>query len=341
MPQDNTKNPERGFLKLFLAFWNKMGILVVFLLVCLILAILTPNFRQPLNIVNVVRQVSIIGVAAVGMTMVILLGLIDLSVGSIIAFAGISCAWVQMNYLKGANDVLVVAGAVVVALVAGSLVGFFNGFISTKGRIHPFIITLGTMSIFRGVTMFIGKGRPISGMSGAFRYIGAGELGRGVLPFSLIVPFPVIIFLLVVLIFWFVLVKTPFGRSIYAIGGNQEAAYLSGIMVDRVKIMTFTILGTLCGLSALILTSRLNSAEAVAGQGYELDVITAVIIGGTSLLGGEGSIPGTLVGVLLIGVIQNGLNLLMVQPYWQLVIKGLIIIIALLMDRLKRVFQED
>jgi ribose/xylose/arabinose/galactoside ABC-type transport system permease subunit len=168
-------------------------------------------------------------------------------------------------------------------------------------------------------------------MSPAFRFIGAGMIGP--------IPFPVILFLGCVIIFGIMLKRTVFGRYIYAIGGNQEAALLSGIMVDRVKILTYTILGTLSGLSALILTSRLNSGELVAGQGYELDVIASVVIGGTSMMGGEGGVYGTLIGALLIGVISNGLNLLGVQPYWQMMVKGTIIILAVLMDRMKRRFR--
>lgn len=329
-----------GFVKTFVAFWNKAGILAVFLLVCVIFAIITKGLLlRPDNILNVVRQVSIHGVVAVGMTMVILFGLIDLSVGSIIAFSGILAAGLQVKWMKGQNEWLMFFVTILVALVAASLIGFFNGFVSTKAKIHPFIITLGTMSIFRGATMLVGNGRPITGTTQTFRYIGAGEIGEGWLPF--VIPFPVIIFLFFVAVAHFMLRKTAFGRSIYAIGGNPEAAYLSGIMVDRVKIATYTILGFLCGVSGLILTSRLNSGQMSAGQGYEMDIITGVVIGGTSMLGGEGGVLGTLLGVLLIGVIQNGMNLMGVQPYWQTIVKGGIIILAVLMDRLKRAFQTE
>ena len=294
-------------------------------MVCVIFGILNPVFFNPLNIINVIRQVSIIGVMAVGMTLVILLGLIDLSVGSIVAFAGIIAAGFQVKW--GGSLFL----SLVIPLLIGAGIGFFNGYVSTKGEIHPFIVTLGSMSIFRGATLLVAKGKPISGMSPAFRFIGAGMIGP--------IPFPVILFLGCVIIVGIMLKRTVFGRYIYAIGGNREAALLSGIMVDRVKILTYTILGTLSGLSALILTSRLNSGELVAGQGYELDVIASVVIGGTSMMGGEGGVYGTLIGALLIGVISNGLNLLGVQPYWQLMVKGTIIILAVLMDRMKRRFR--
>ncbi|NLJ50482.1 MAG: ABC transporter permease [Candidatus Atribacteria bacterium] len=320
-----TEDKNQGLVERFFIFWDKIGILLVFIVVCVIFGILNPVFFNPLNIINVIRQVSIIGVMAVGMTLVILLGLIDLSVGSIVAFAGIIAAGFQVKW--GGNFFL----SLVIPLLVGAGIGYFNGYVSTKGGIHPFIVTLGSMSIFRGATLLIAQGKPISGMSPAFRFIGAGMIGP--------IPFPVILFLGCVIIFGIMLKRTVFGRYIYAIGGNQEAALLSGIMVDRVKILTYTILGALSGLSALILTSRLNSGELVAGQGYELDVIASVVIGGTSMMGGEGGVYGTLIGALLIGVISNGLNLLGVQPYWQMMVKGTIIILAVLMDRMKRRFR--
>ena len=322
---DLTEDKNQGLVYRFFIFWDKIGILLVFIVVCVIFGILNPVFFNPLNIINVIRQVSIIGVMAVGMTLVILLGLIDLSVGSIVAFAGIIAAGFQVKW--GGSLFL----SLVIPLLVGAGIGYFNGYVSTKGGIHPFLVTLGSMSIFRGATLLIAQGKPISGMSPAFRFIGAGMIGP--------IPFPVILFLGCVIIFGIMLRRTVFGRYIYAIGGNQEAALLSGIMVDRVKILTYTILGTLSGLSALILTSRLNSGELVAGQGYELDVIASVVIGGTSMMGGEGGVYGTLIGALLIGVISNGLNLLGVQPYWQMMVKGTIIILAVLMDRMKRRFR--
>ncbi|QPM67220.1 ABC transporter permease [Atribacter laminatus] len=320
-----TEDKNQGLVERFFIFWDKIGILLVFIVVCVVFGILNPVFFNPLNIINVIRQVSIIGVMAVGMTLVILLGLIDLSVGSIVAFAGIIAAGFQVKW--GGNFFL----SLIIPLLVAAGIGYFNGYVSTKGGIHPFIVTLGSMSIFRGATLLIAQGKPISGMSPAFRFIGAGMIGP--------IPFPVILFLGCVIVFGIILKRTVFGRYIYAIGGNQEAALLSGIMVDRVKILTYTILGTLSGLSALILTSRLNSGELVAGQGYELDVIASVVIGGTSMMGGEGGVYGTLIGALLIGVISNGLNLLGVQPYWQMMVKGTIIILAVLMDRMKRRFR--
>jgi len=320
-----TKKERVSLVEQFFILWDRIGILLAFIVVCILFGILTPVFFNPLNILNVIRQVSIIGVIAVGMTFVILLGGIDLSVGSVVAFTGIIAAGFQVKW--GGSLFL----SIVIPLLIGGGIGFLNGFISTKGGLHPFIVTLGTMSIFRGATLLVAKGRPISGMSKSFRFIGAGMIGP--------IPFPVILFLGSVIIAAIILRRTVFGRYIYAIGGNQEAALLSGIRVDRYKISAFTILGFLSALSGLILTSRLNSGELVAGEGYELDVIASVVIGGTSMMGGEGGVYGTLIGALLIGVISNGLNLLGVQPYWQMIVRGSIIILAVLMDKMKRRFR--
>jgi len=326
MPEPlETKKEKVSLVERFFILWDRIGILLAFIVVCILFGILTPVFFNPLNILNVIRQVSIIGVIAVGMTFVILLGGIDLSVGSVVAFTGIIAAGFQVKW--GGSLFL----SIVIPLLIGGGIGFLNGFISTKGGLHPFIVTLGTMSIFRGVTLLVAKGRPISGMSKSFRFIGAGMIGP--------IPFPVILFLGSVIIAAIILRRTVFGRYIYAIGGNEEAALLSGIRVDRYKISAFTILGFLSALSGLILTSRLNSGELVAGEGYELDVIASVVIGGTSMMGGEGGVYGTLIGALLIGVISNGLNLLGVQPYWQMIVRGSIIILAVLMDKMKRRFR--
>lgn len=323
----------RNFWRQFFTIWDKVGILFVLLLVCAVFWILEPVFLTRNNLLNVIRQVSIIGIISVGMTFIILLGLIDLSVGSIVAFSGVIAASMQVRWGTELPVWVCMVASIGLPLLVGTACGFINGVISTKGKIHPFIVTLGTMSIYRGATLLIVDGRPISGMSKPFRYIGSG------MPLG--IPFPVILFLCCVAIAAFILRKTTFGRSIYAIGGNQESAYLSGIMVDRLKIIAFTALGTLSALAALVLTSRVNSAEMQAGEGYELDVIAAVVIGGTSMIGGEGGVIGTLFGALLIGVISNGLNLLGMQPYWQLMVKGAIIIAAVLLDRLKRSYETD
>ncbi len=297
------------------------GIVFAFLIICAVMTILSPVFLTVTNIRNVVRQSSIFGVMAIGMTFVILTGGIDLSVGSVLAVAGAIAA----GMLKGGAGMLPV---VALALVIGIGCGLANGLIITIGRIAPFVVTLGMMSIARSLTLIYTKGYPISGFSGPFRFIGGGDVAS--------IPFPIIVFALTVVIAWLILTQTRLGRYTYAIGGNEETVKLSGINSNRYKVIVYIISGITAAMSALILTSRLNSAEPVAGQGYELDVIAAVVIGGTSLSGGTGSVWGTLIGALLIGVINNGMNLLGISPYFQLLVKGLIIIGAVLLDRLRQ-----
>jgi ribose transport system permease protein len=285
------------------------------------MAVLSPVFLSVTNLLNVVRQSSIFGIMAIGMTFVILTGGIDLSVGSILAVAGA----ISAGILKGGAGLLPV---VILALVIGIGCGLANGVIITVGRIAPFVVTLGMMSIARSITLIYTKGYPISGFTGSFRFIGGGDI--------LSLPFPIIVFLLTVIMAWLILTQTRLGRYTYAIGGNEETVKLSGINADFYKTIAYVISGITAAMSALILTSRLNSAQPVAGQGYELDVIAAVVIGGTSLSGGRGSVWGTLIGALLIGVINNGMNLLGISPYFQLLVKGLIIIGAVLLDRLRQ-----
>jgi len=296
------------------------GMIVAFVLVCLVMWALTPHFLTPTNLLNVVRQSSIIGVMAVGVTFVILSGGIDLSVGSVMAVSGMIAAGTMQN----GGGIFV---GIVVALGVGIAAGLVNGLLVTKGGITPFVVTLGMMSIARGATLIYSNGYPISGFSETFRFIGGGEI--------LGIPFPVIIFFLVVLTGWAVLTQTRLGRYTYAIGGNEETVKLSGINSDFFKTMVYVISGATAGISALILTSRLNSAGPTAGLTYELTVIAAVVIGGTSLSGGRGSVWGSLIGALLIAVINNGMNLLGISPYFQELVRGVIIILAVYVDRLR------
>jgi ribose/xylose/arabinose/galactoside ABC-type transport system permease subunit len=297
------------------------GILIAFLLICVVMTIFSPVFLTVTNILNIIRQSSIYGIMAIGMTFVILTAGIDLSVGSLLAISGAIAA--------GATKAgLGLELTVPIALAIGLGCGLVNGVIITAGRITPFVVTLGMMSIARGLTLIYTQGYPISGFQSGFRFIGGGDL--------LAIPFPIILFILTTVIAWFILTQTRLGRYTYAIGGNEETVKLSGINANVYKTIAYVISGVTSAISALILTSRLNSAEPVAGSGYELDVIAAVVIGGTSLMGGRGSVWGTLIGALLIGVINNGMNLLGISSYFQLVVKGLIIIGAVLLDRLRQ-----
>lgn len=301
---------------------TRMGPLVGLLIIVLILSISSPTFLTTGNLLNVLRQVTINALIAFGMTFVILTGGIDLSVGSILALSGALTA--GMMKLSGLDPIL----AVLIGLIAGTLMGMVNGFFITKGKVAPFIATLATMTIFRGLTLVYTGGRPISGLgSDWFRTIGAGYLFG--------IPLPVIWMALMFIILYLVLKKTTFGRYVYAVGGNEEATRLAGIRVAKVKVAVYALSGFLAALAGIILTSRLDSAQPNAGLAYELDAIAAVVVGGTSLAGGRGWIVGTMIGALIIGVLNNGLNLLDVTSYYQQVVKGLVILVAVLLDRRK------
>ncbi|ERI07128.1 ABC transporter permease subunit [Aneurinibacillus aneurinilyticus] len=300
---------------------QKLGPFIGLLVITIILAVMSPNFLTLNNILNVLRQVSINALIAFGMTFVILTGGIDLSVGAILALSGALTA----GLMTGGMDPLL---AILVGLLAGTAMGMVNGLLVAKGKVAPFIATLATMTIFRGLTLVYTEGRPITGFdSDMFTMLGAGYLFN--------IPVPVIWTIGCFAVLYFILKKTAFGRRVYAIGGNEEAAILSGIKVSRVKVYIYALTGFLSALAGIILTSRLNSAQANAGMGYELDAIAAVVLGGTSLSGGRGWIFGTLIGAMIIGVLNNGLNLLEVSSFYQQVVKGSVILLAVLLDRKK------
>ncbi|ANF95685.1 MULTISPECIES: ribose ABC transporter permease RbsC [Paenibacillus] len=301
---------------------QKLGPLLGFIILVIIVSVLNPGFLEPLNILNLLRQVAINALIAFGMTFVILTGGIDLSVGSILA---LSSAFVANLMLAGVDPIL----AIIIGCAAGGVMGMVNGLMITKGRMAPFIATLATMTIFRGLTLVYTNGNPITGLgdSMAFQLFGRG--------YFLGIPVPAITMAIAFIILWVILHKTPFGRKTYAIGGNEKAAIVSGIKVPRVKIMIYSLAGALSALAGAILTSRLNSAQPTAGTSYELDAIAAVVLGGTSLSGGRGRIVGTLIGALIIGTLNNGLNLLGVSSFYQMVVKGIVIVIAVLIDRKK------
>ncbi len=298
-------------------YGRQFGTLIGLLVLVLVLWILTPHFLTVSNLLNVAQQTSINAIIAVGLTFVIITAGIDLSVGSIVAFSGVVLA----SALQAAVPLPI---ALMIGLSVGTLSGLLNGLLITYGRLPPFISTLGMMSVARGSALLYTGGRPISGFSPEFRYLATGEL--------LHIPVPVIIMVLIYLIGHIVLTRTKFGRYVYAIGGNEEAAVLSGINVKFHKAAVYALCGLLSGLAAIILTARLNSAQPIAGIMYELDAIAATVIGGTSLMGGEGRIIGTLIGALIMGVLRNGLNLLGVSSFIQQTVIGAVIIFAVLMD---------
>jgi ribose transport system permease protein len=296
----------------------------------LAMAFLSDNFATSDNLFNVLRQVSVNLCISVGMTMVILTGGIDLSVGSILAFSGAIAAGLLKNgiILQASNTFIgfTFLGGVLAALLIGGALGFFNGLMITKFKVPPFVATLAMLTIARGLTMLYTNGYPVTGLGTAFAYLGAG--------WFLGMPAPVWIALLIILIFIFFIRKSKTGRYIYAIGGNERATFLSGININKVKITVYTLTGILCAVAGLLVTARLDSAQPNAGNGYELDSIAAVVIGGTSLSGGKGTITGTVIGALIIGVLNNGLVLLNVSPFWQQVVKGLVILLAVILDRM-------
>lgn len=291
---------------------------------CILVAIVSsinPHFFTLDNLLNILRQTSVNAIIAVGMTFVILIAGIDLSVGSILALTGaITASLIDLEY-----SIFIVLPF---TLFIGTLLGGINGFIVAKGKVQAFIATLVTMVLLRGVTMVYTDGRPIStGFSdGAdhFAYLGTG--------YFLTIPFPIWLMVIVFACAWYVLRHTKIGRYIYALGGNETATALSGINVNKIKILVFAISGFLSALAGLIVTSRLSSAQPTAGAGYELDAIAAVVVGGTSLMGGKGRVIGTLIGALIIGFLNNALNLLDISSYYQMIAKALVILIAVLAD---------
>jgi ribose transport system permease protein len=298
-----------------------VGILPILALICILFALLTPNFLTTGNIVNIFRQASINIVLATGMTFVILTGGIDLSVGSILGVTAV--VGVLTSLIPGVGWL-----AVPVALLAGLGLGLINGALIAFLDLPPFIVTLGALTALRGAAYLIASGTTVINRDLNFAWIGINYLGP--------VPWLVVIALLTVVASWFILRRTILGMQIYAVGGNQQAARLTGIKVKRVLLFVYGVSGLLSGLAGIMSASRLYSATGMLGNGYELDAIAAVILGGTSFSGGIGTIWGTLLGALIIATLNNGLTLLNMSFFWQLVVKGLVIIVAVTIDRLRR-----
>lgn len=306
--------------KISLSYLEKVIPFIGLILLVIIISILNSAFLEPSNLFNLLRQVSINGLIAFGMTFVILTGGIDLSVGSTLA---LSSALVAILMVFGVDGII----AIIIGCIFGAVLGAINGFLITLGKMAPFIATLATMTVFRGVTLVITDGNPITNLNGSYAF---KLFGRG---YFIGIPVPAITMFITFIILYVILHKTIFGRQTYAMGGNEKAAFISGIKVNKLKVCIYGLAGLMSALAGAILTSRLNSAQPTAGMSYELDAIAAVVLGGTSLTGGKGRIVGTLIGVLIIGVLNNGLNLLGVSSFYQQVVKGVVIIIAVLIDR--------
>lgn len=300
---------------------SRLKSLIGLALLVLVLSLLSPHFLTTENLLNITRQVAVNAILATGMTFVIISAGIDLSVGSVLALSGCVMA-IALNAGVG------IFPGILLAVGVGSLCGLANGFMTGFLRVPPFIATLGMMSIARGLALVVTGGYPIFELPEGFSYLGTGYLWD-VLPVSLLFT------ILVVVAAHFVLTHMKLGRYVYVIGGNEEAAVLSGVNVRATKMLIYTICGFLAGLASVVFVSRLNSAQPTAGIAYELDAIAATVIGGTSLFGGVGSIGGTVIGALIMGVLRNGLNLLNVSSFWQQVVIGVVIITAVYVDQLR------
>ena len=304
---------------------RQFGTVIGLAVLCAVLWALTPHFLTVSNLLNIAQQTSINAIVAAGMTFVIISGGIDLSVGSIVALAGVALgAMLQTGYPLPV--------ALAAALAAGTACGMLNGALVSVGGLPPFIATLGMMSAARGTALVFTEGRPISGFDDGFRALATGSIG--------FVPAPVVVMILVYVVAHLVLTRTTFGRYTYAIGGNEEATRLSGVAVRFHKTLIYGTSGLICAVAAIVLTARLNSAQPIAGMMYELDAIAATVIGGTSLMGGEGTLAGTLVGALIMGVLRNGLNLLGVSSFLQQIVIGVVIVSAVLVDTVLKRHKE-
>lgn len=298
------------------SIFRQYGILIIFSLLGLAISLVTENFLTYQNLLNILRQSSIVGLMAIGTTYVIIGGGFDISVGSILALTAAVSIGMQ-SYVSWPV-------AVVMALVVGAFIGFINGALAAWVGIVPIITTLGTMTIVRGLTFMYSGGYPIVGESEEFRFLGSGYLW--------VIPVPVVLMLVMVIVWQFVLSRTRVGRYVCAVGGNKEASRLSGVAVNYYHILTFVIGGLMAAMAGVVYASRLNSATPLAGQGYELDAIAATVIGGTSVSGGEGTVIGSLIGVLLLNIVNNMFNLMGVPVYVQHLIKGVIILVVVGID---------
>jgi ribose transport system permease protein len=305
----NTKNKD---------FIRQGSLVLLLIFEIIIFSVFSDTFLTTSNLINVLRQVSITAISSVGLFLIILLGGIDLSIGSSYAFIGVISAY---TFLATKNIYLTIA----VALGLGTIIGFFNGYMTATFKIPAFITTLATMTMLRGGGYVLTGGTPIGVTDPRYTRLGSGYIFN-------FIPIPVIIMLIVVLIGYFLIGYTRFGRHVYASGGNEQASRYSGLNTTQIKVIVFTIAGFLNGLAALILAGRLGGGLPASGNGAEMDVITAVVLGGTSMIGGRGKLWGVIIGVLLIGILTNGLTMIAVSTYWQQIIKGIIILIAVIFD---------
>jgi ribose transport system permease protein len=301
---------------------GEQAILIIGLLaLCMVATVLAPVFLTTMNVMNVLRQTSLLAIAGIGMVMIILSGEIDLSIGSTQALVGVLCVWV----LNATGSIVT---AIALSLVLGAILGLINGLLVTKAKMNSLIATLGTMAIYRGVSLVVTNAVSIQSKVTAFENVGTGYLGP--------VPIPVVLTIVLFAVFYYVLNHTAFGRYIYAIGGNGNASRVSGLPVDRIKIQVYVMGSVFAAVSAVVLASRMSSGQPNAGQGFEMQVIAAVILGGVSLTGGVGTLAGAFIGMLILGVLTNILILLNVSSFYQEIARGAVIILAVYFDGLRR-----
>lgn len=297
---------------------SKYGIYIIFLLIFVVLSLANKTFFSSSNLLNITKQASTVAIIAIGQTLCLITGGMDLSSGSVMALAGVTSA------MFGLADSTNMPLAFCTALGVGMICGFINGLIIAKGKVPAFIATLGMQQMARGMALLVTNATPVFGLSSEYVYLGSGKAGK--------IPVLVIVMAVVVALAAFLLNKTKFGRHIYAVGGNEQSAYVSGIHVERVKLTVYTLTGALAGLGGLLLAGRIQSGTPTMGQGYELDAIAGAVIGGVSTSGGVGTVYGAIIGSLMMAMISNGLDLMNVSAYYQQIIKGGIIILAVLLD---------
>lgn len=319
--QEKTVNINKG-KESFQVIFNRFGLALILFLLMAFFGTMNGNFLKPENLLNIIRQVSIYAIMGAGMTIVLLCGHIDLSVGSVVAISGVIAAYT----VKATESTLL---ALIAGIIIGGIIGIINGILTVRFDVPSLLITLGTQNAIRGIAYIITDGRPVWGLPESFSKLGGGYFLR--------IPIPIYIVAVVYAVMWVYLSKTKYGRHVYATGGNKEAAILCGISSKKTIVASLCISGLLAGLCGVIWASRLASGQPIVGSGYEMQAIAAAVIGGTSLAGGQGEVTRSLLGALLLGVLYNGLNLLRVSPYWQLVGTGLIILIAVILDSIRNV----
>ena len=305
--------------KTFAQIFSKYGVLMVFIMMYIIFSIFAPNFVKIKNILNVSRQINTLGICAVGMTMLLISGGIDLSLGYQLSVINVLCAWLMVKH--NVQPVI----AIVICLLVGTAIGTINGVVIVKSGVHPMIITLAVSQVLNGVSFLFSRGIPIYGFPKSFSLLGQGTV-FGVIPISLI------IMVVIILIGHYVLTRLSFGRYLYAVGSNEEAAKLAGVNTGAVRIIAHTLCGFLTAIAGVLLLSRTNSGLSTNGAGFEFNVITACVLGGVSNMGGRGTIYQAVLGVLILGFLENGMLLMNVNEYWQLVVKGLLLLIAVVYD---------